>query len=256
MGRGPMTRDFWRLAKLSILAVLLVAGGAGAVHLATVLLQRADGMTRYIRVDVWAVQQAEQELQQVKNKIARHVAGDPGITMEALHDQLTRARTIIPLLRRGPHYEEFRLLVDIDGAASIANDALKEVDRALGDRTDFREDLDMLRRVDDLLAKPTATLGQLAVDLVDIRRELQDSDLENVRWLTGVNLWMLIGFFGITLIFIIFLLSETHTARRAEARTEEARNRLREAIESISEGFVLYDAEDRLVLCNSKSTLR
>jgi adenylate cyclase len=32
----------------------------------------------------------------------------------------------------------------------------------------------------------------------------------------------------------------------------EARQRLIDAIESISEGFVLYDAEDRLVLCNSR----
>ena len=32
----------------------------------------------------------------------------------------------------------------------------------------------------------------------------------------------------------------------------EARQRLIDAIESISEGFALYDAEDRLVLCNSR----
>ena len=32
----------------------------------------------------------------------------------------------------------------------------------------------------------------------------------------------------------------------------EARQRLVDAIESISEGFALYDAEDRLVLCNSR----
>ncbi len=32
----------------------------------------------------------------------------------------------------------------------------------------------------------------------------------------------------------------------------EARQRLIDAIESISEGFALYDAEDRLLLCNSR----
>jgi len=40
--------------------------------------------------------------------------------------------------------------------------------------------------------------------------------------------------------------------RNAEARATEAQQRLGEAIESISEAFVLYDAEDRLVLCNRK----
>lgn len=36
----------------------------------------------------------------------------------------------------------------------------------------------------------------------------------------------------------------------ANAETDAARKRLRDAIESINEGFALFDAEDRLVLCN------
>jgi adenylate cyclase len=40
--------------------------------------------------------------------------------------------------------------------------------------------------------------------------------------------------------------------RRAEAEARRAETRLSEAIESISEGFALYDADDRLVLCNSR----
>ncbi len=42
------------------------------------------------------------------------------------------------------------------------------------------------------------------------------------------------------------------TAERAKAAAEEARARLLDAIESISEGFCLYDADDRLVLANQK----
>ena len=42
------------------------------------------------------------------------------------------------------------------------------------------------------------------------------------------------------------------TAERAKAAAEQARARLLDAIESISEGFCLYDAEDRLVLANRK----
>ncbi len=36
----------------------------------------------------------------------------------------------------------------------------------------------------------------------------------------------------------------------AEARAEEARNRLRDAIDHTAEGFMLFDAEDRLIMCN------
>jgi PAS domain S-box-containing protein len=39
--------------------------------------------------------------------------------------------------------------------------------------------------------------------------------------------------------------------KRAEEARQRSEQRLVEAIESISEGFVLYDADDRLVLCNS-----
>jgi PAS domain S-box-containing protein len=39
--------------------------------------------------------------------------------------------------------------------------------------------------------------------------------------------------------------------RRAEQARIQSEQRLAEAIESISEGFVCYDAEDRLVICNS-----
>jgi adenylate cyclase len=39
--------------------------------------------------------------------------------------------------------------------------------------------------------------------------------------------------------------------RRAEQARLRSERRLAEAIESISEGFVCYDGEDRLVICNS-----
>ncbi len=45
-------------------------------------------------------------------------------------------------------------------------------------------------------------------------------------------------------------LEELVATRTAEA--EKARARLTDALESISEGFSLYDTDDRLVLCNSK----
>ena len=40
--------------------------------------------------------------------------------------------------------------------------------------------------------------------------------------------------------------------QRAEAEAQRAQAQLSEAIEAISEGFALYDADDRLVVCNSR----
>ena len=40
--------------------------------------------------------------------------------------------------------------------------------------------------------------------------------------------------------------------RASEARARRAENRLRQAIESVSAGFALWDADDRLVLANQR----
>ena len=249
---GVLHGDGWRFARLFVLTVMLFGGGAGAFYLSTQLQQRTDGMTRYVRVDVWAVQQVEYEIQQFRAAFASHVAGQAVVTLASVRARLAGAKATIPLLRRGPDYQDFRLLVDIDSAADSALETLDRLEQILAGRESYRGDLTTLRLVEDSLADPVDSLRQLAVDLAHVRAALQDGDLANVRWLTDVNRWMVTGFFCVVVVFIGFLLSETRAARRAETRATEARNCLQEAIECISEGFALYDAQDRLVLSNSK----
>jgi len=242
----------WRRLRYLALAVVLVAGGVGAVYLSVLLQQRTDGMTRYVRVDVWAVQQAEYNLQQFRAVFARHVAGEAGATSAVVRERLVQARSAVPLLRRNPNLQQFLSLADVDKTADMVSDVLDQLAGALDGRSDFRGDLAMLQRVEELLAPPAQILRRLDIDLTQIRLELQDGDLDNMRWLAGINTWMLMGFFGIVLLIICFLLSETFNARRAETRASEARARLIVAIENIDEGFALYNRKDRIVLCNSR----
>jgi len=51
---------------------------------------------------------------------------------------------------------------------------------------------------------------------------------------------------------IVSIRTDITELKLREAALIEARGRLVDSIEAISEGFALYDAEDRLVLCNSK----
>jgi two-component system, cell cycle sensor histidine kinase and response regulator CckA len=44
----------------------------------------------------------------------------------------------------------------------------------------------------------------------------------------------------------------TENLRKSEKKSNQLRNQLTEAIESLTEGFALYDSEDRLVMCNAK----
>ncbi len=48
------------------------------------------------------------------------------------------------------------------------------------------------------------------------------------------------------------MVEATEAARRAEAAAEQARARLEAAVEALQDGFVLFDADDRLVLANQR----
>ena len=242
----------WRRVRYLTLVLVLVAGGAGALYLSLLLQQRSDGMTRYVRVDVWAVQLAEHDLQQFRTAFARHVAGDPTVTRADLRELFIRAESAMPLLRRNPNFDDVRSLVAINQTADAVDDALTEIGALMAEGTDLRGDLTRLRSIEDLLEQPLFSLRQLEFDLAQIRLELQDQDIGNMRWLAGINVRMLLGFFLVALLFILFLLSETRSAKKSETEASEARSRLTEAIENIDEGFALYDRDDRLILCNNR----
>ncbi len=206
----------WRFLRLFVLALLLVTGGGMAFHLSSQLKQHADSMTRYVRVDAWAVQQLEYETHQFRTRFALYVAGDENVTLEDVRKSLTKVKATAPLLKQGRDYRDFRLLIDIDGAAAAVLATLVRVERLLGTVNGLRGNLGTLHLVEESLWAPTNRLRQVAIDLAHVRAELQDGDLENVRWLTDINRWMLAGFGLILILFIGLLISEIRAAKRAE----------------------------------------
>lgn len=54
--------------------------------------------------------------------------------------------------------------------------------------------------------------------------------------------------------FFVMLVLDVSARRRAEAEVADTRRRLAEALESISDGIVLWDRDDRLLTCNSRFT--
>ena len=213
-----------RLLRNIILAIILVTGAAAAFQLTTTLERRADGMTRHVRVDAWAVQQTEYELQRFRSVLARHVANDVEIPLIDVRNQLAHVGASLALMRRDNGYAEYGRLVDIDSAASMVTEALKKAGEVIGVRSELRGDLRSLNGIEELLIGPSRALRQLSVDIVSVRQELQDGDLSNVRWLIQANKWMLSIFFGATAVFVVLLALEIRGARRAErvaAQSEE-----------------------------------
>lgn len=233
-----------RAALQALFFIILIAGSVLAWRFSSEAYRQADGMTRYIRVDTWAVQKVEYELNTLEGLLARHVAGDATIPIRHVRKQLAAARATVPLLRGGDNYEQFNMLVDIDGVADAVVDALNKAETLLTGRADLHHDLGSLHSIEGLLSKPAFRLRQLAIDVAHVQAELQDGDINNVRWLTGINRWILIGFLGAAALFIVFLFAEARRARRSEVRAKQNEERAR----YVAEHDILTSLPNRMML--------
>ncbi|MDH5749923.1 MAG: PAS-domain containing protein, partial [Rhodospirillales bacterium] len=73
-----------------------------------------------------------------------------------------------------------------------------------------------------------------------------------IPWIVSTNRGLALFAIWVTAILIFIHKEDQRTLLVSEARTEKFRQQLTDAIESISETFTLFDADDRLVLCNSE----
>ncbi|HXV44611.1 MAG TPA: PAS-domain containing protein, partial [Anaerolineae bacterium] len=98
-----------------------------------------------------------------------------------------------------------------------------------------------------------SVVSSLAILLAELRGILPVSFVA----LTPAYIWS--GLFMILMVTAVLLYLANRSIddalermRRSEARAKKAQAQLTDAIESLTEAFALYDADDRLVLCNSK----
>jgi two-component system cell cycle sensor histidine kinase PleC len=119
-----------------------------------------------------------------------------------------------------------------------------------------REDLLSFGEVDDLVHKEDGSLYEIATQLADASEGVIDRAFR-MRHANGDWVWLraraqLVRYDGDESPHLIGIAVDTTEQRRLAERTATADMRLRTAVETISEAFVLWDAESRLVLCNSK----
>ena len=154
-------------------------------------------------------------------------------------------------------------------------------------RRNFGNEFELMEVVDDFVAD----LERIENEVLTIRpgdfetetliRTILSENTQGLRKITAANLRADVGeratmavyheelrgkfttFAGLAVValfvLLMFLVYSERAARRllgdavkARAEADEARQQLVNAIENINEGFVIYDADDRLVLCNQK----
>jgi PAS domain S-box-containing protein len=142
-------------------------------------------------------------------------------------------------------------VVDEDGRLLFHNWRLRELtgytkeELELFDTKLFWHDLDHRARVVDLLRKRG---GQLLNE--EVTWKTKKGELLNLL-ISYVQVVYHGGHVAVAGGKRLYWLYDITPLRRAEQARLRSERRLAEAIESISEGFVCYDGEDRLVICNS-----
>ncbi len=199
----------------------------------------------------WVIYQAEIELTRFLYSLDIYMYGDDDlISREDVIERMEVFWSRLPLFLEGREGRRLANIGDTQEAARAAIDVLERMEpevQALerGDRERYlriREELHGL-------------LGPLHRTLMDTRQWQEGAATIRSARLDRGYVELLLASLGILLsggCLMLLLLHEIREARRAQAAEESALSRLSEAVESFSDGFSLFDSNDRLVKCNQR----
>jgi PAS domain S-box-containing protein len=250
-----MNRITWhRGAYLAPVIAVLVFSGALIWSLQRLNVQEV-AIYQSLRTGSWVASQAAFERLRLVNALDRYIHGDPGVDRDEVLLRFNLFWSRIPLIVSGPEAE---WLGDQPGVRELAEKTLATLGdlepRLLllepGDLAGYRD----VRAALELLSEPLHDLTMTAMQPGQLG-ETQDR-IDRAHRLVQLSF---LGALAAGAILIYLLLRQTRKSeslqaafRQAAATAEEARRRLSDAIEAISEGFVLFDADDRLILCNGR----
>ena len=209
------------------------------------------------QIDAWLIAQVELEFLRLQGALEAHFSAVRQIPREELVERLEIFWSRLPILLEGSEAQRLRSLegfearvVGIQKKMEVLDPILLALDR--GDRTTF---LVLRAQFRDIQKAIHQLVGDVMINSQNLSSEYQES-------LKSLYFEMVLYFIGILVsatVLVLVLIRQVrkvnallHSTQEAEAGATAARERLFEAIESISEGFVLCDAADRLVLTNTK----
>jgi signal transduction histidine kinase/ActR/RegA family two-component response regulator len=221
------------------------------------LFSQKELIERQSRINIWFLAQTEIEYLNMIEALDRFVIGDADATKEKLKERFELFWSRLPILLNGGQSAQLRM---VDGLVDITSATIANLER-------IEPALNAISRDDPIgIAAIRESLRALHPPLRDMVRGalLIDHSMVAEERKSHEELYTtLLGLFGAVLLAggILFLLLYRQTvktqnlvlqARRAEQAAEVARSELLLAIESISEGFIIYDQEDRVALFNER----
>jgi signal transduction histidine kinase/ActR/RegA family two-component response regulator len=209
------------------------------------------------KINIWFLAQTEIELLRLQGALKAFRLEETGVDRNAVEERFELFWSRLPILLNGPQSAGLRQVEGLAETATNAIETLKTLEPLV-------QSLD--RRDRETIVRLEARLDQLRHPLHEmVQRALTyDADLASAeRKAHEVYYYQLLVLFGGllaggALLFVMFHLQIRRAkrlsleARAAETEARVARQQLVLAIGSVSEGFILYDEQDRVVLFNDR----
>lgn len=199
----------------------------------------------------WIIYQAEIELTRFLNSLDIYMFGDPSVySHEDVIERMEIFWSRLPLFLEGREGRKLSKIGDTQKAARSALDVLERMEpKVLGlERGDTEAYLVIRKELHGLLEPLHNTL-------MDARQWQEGATLIRSERLDRGYIELLLASVGILMsggCLLLLLLHEIREARRAQMAEQSAMARLSDAVESFSDGFSLFDKDDRMVMCNQE----
>ena len=232
-----------------IVLCLLMVGVMASMATSIVKLRTYEEIGRIELSDTtWLVAQTRFEFFRFASTLDLYAQPGSGVTKEDLMQRLDVLWSRLPLFIEGRDSQRYAAVPGLQELVSGLMAMLKDIEPALhelgkGEVDAYRT----LRQRFDQKAKPLDDLIVSALVRDEGKSIFVNTQLEQVHQELNLSLAGLVVS-GLGLILLLF--RENLSVHRAEALAKSAVHRLRVAIDSVGDGFVLFDGDNRLVLCN------
>jgi signal transduction histidine kinase/CheY-like chemotaxis protein len=245
------------LMRYGALALAAVAFFIAIFFMFQTLFSQKELIERQSRVNIWFLAQTEIEYLNMIEALDRFAIGDADATKEKLEERFELFWSRLPILLHGEQSAQLRLVDGLVESTSGIIASLERIEPAIAAIS--RDGPAGIAAIRDSLHALHAPLQ----DMVRSALLIDDTMVGEERRAHEDLYTTLLGLFGAVLLGggVLFLLLFRQTvrtqnlaaqARCAEHSAEVARSELLLAIESISEGFIIYDQEDRVALFNER----
>ncbi len=199
----------------------------------------------------WVIYQAEIELTRFLNSLDVYMYGDSTVySHEDVVERMEIFWSRLPLFLEGREGRKLAKIGNTQKAARMALDVLERMEPKVLALT--RDDTDEYLKI---RAELHGLLEPLHETLMDARHWQEGAALIRSERLDRGYIELLLASVGILMsggCLLLLLLHEIREARRAQLSEASAMARLSDAVESFSDGFSLFDKDDRLVMCNQE----